>query len=252
MRFSVVTGAACEKAGLIARRVAWWLLLIGNGFAMCGWAWCCARLFPRNDFAWSLTESSQPVVVQGTVVATPEKIRNAQGFLDARSFRETSVWVLNLSAARDSHRWVPVSGQARVFVDGETQPLSVGTHVQVHGRGVRPSAPKNPGEFDFRQHSQLNRVLTIIRVRGWSSIVVCPNGITVSAAGCIDWLRQRCRNRLHAIVPIQSQPLADSLLLGLRRALPEEMIRAFTDTGSIHILAISGLHVGLYGTATSF
>ena len=241
-----------KKQGVTARRVAWWLLLIGNSFAMCGWAWCCARLFPRNDFAWSLAESSQPVVVQGTVVATPEKMRSAQGFLGAGSFRETSVWVLNLTAARDLHHWVPVSGQARVFVDGETQPLSVGTHVQVHGRAVRPSAPNNPGEFDFRQHSQLNRVLTIIRVRGWSSIVVCPNGITVSAAGCIDWLRQRCRNRLHAIVPIQSQPLADSLLLGLRRALPEEMIRAFTDTGSIHILAISGLHVGLVATVVFY
>lgn len=124
--------------------------------------------------------------------------------------------------------------------------------MQVYGRALRPSAPDNPGEFDFREHSRLNRVLAIIRVREWSSIVICPNQFTLSAAGCIDWLRRRCRNRLHAIVPVHSQALADSLLLGLRRALPEQTIRAFADTGSIHVLAISGLHVGLLATAVFY
>ena len=238
-----------KKHRMVVYRVAWWILLVGIGFAMCCWAWCTARLFPRNEFAWSLTKSSQPVVVRGIVVAAPEKMRSTQGILGSGRFRETSVWVLKLNAARDLHHWVPVSGQARVFVDGEVQTLSVGTHVQVYGRALRPSAPNNPGEFDFREHSRLNRVLAIIRVREWSSIVICPNQFTLSAAGCIDWLRRCCRNRLHAIVPVQSQALADSLLLGLRRALPEQTIRAFADTGSIHVLAISGLHVGLLATA---
>ena len=105
-----------KNHGVTARRVAWWVLLIGNSFAMCGWAWCSARLFARDDFAWSLAESLQPVVVQGTVVAAPEKMRNAKGFLDAGSSRETSVWVLNLSAARDLHRWVPVSGLSLIHI----------------------------------------------------------------------------------------------------------------------------------------
>ena len=238
-----------KKHGMAVYRVAWWTLLVGIGFAICCWAWCSARLFPQNEFAWSLTKSPQPIVVQGIVVAAPEKIRNTRGILDSGRFRETSVWVLELNAARDTHHWVPVSGQARVFVDGEARTLPVGTHVQVYGRALRPSAPDNPGEFDFREHSRLNRVLAIIRVRGWSSIVICPDEFTLSMAGCIDWLRQRCRSRLCAIVPVQSQALANSLLLGLRRALPEQTVRAFADTGTIHILAISGLHVGLVATA---
>ena len=238
-----------ESHTVAKRRVAWWALLVGIGFGMCCWSWCCARLFPRDELAWSLTESSQPVLVQGSVVVAPERMRNAQGILDTGRFRETSVWVLEVSAARNSQHWVPVSGRARVFVDGELQSLSVGTHVRVYGRAMRPSAPNNSGEFDFRQSSRASRVLTIIRVRGWSSICVCPDGVTFSVARYVDCLRQLCRNRIHAIVPVQSQPLADSLLLGLRRALPEHTIRAFADTGCIHILAISGLHVGLVATA---
>ncbi len=255
--FSVAGGLVALSSQLLRvrsqtvaiRRLAWWALLVGMAFGMCCWAWCCARLFPRDELAWSLTESAQPILVEGSVVAAPERMRNAQGVLDTGRLRETSVWVLELSSARNSRHWVPVSGRARVFVDGTIQSLSIGTHVRVYGRAMRPSTPDNSGEFDFRQSSRVSRLLTIIRVRGWSSIVVLSDSVTLSAARYIDWLRQLCRNRLHAIVPIQSQPIADSLLLGLRRAMPEQMIRTFADTGCIHILAISGLHVGLVATA---
>ncbi|MDO7681869.1 MAG: ComEC family competence protein, partial [Pirellulales bacterium] len=255
--FSVAGGLVALSSQLLRvrsqtvamRRLAWWALLVGMAFGMCCWAWCCVRLFPRDELAWSLTESAQPILVEGSVVAAPERMRNAQGILDTGRLRETSVWVLELSSARNSRHWVPVSGRARVFVDGTIQSLSIGTHVRVYGRAMRPSTPDNSGEFDFRQSSRASRVLTIIRVRGWSSIVVLSDGVTLSAARYVDWLRQLCRNRIHAIVPVQSQPLADSLLLGLRRALPEQTIRTFADTGCIHILAISGLHVGLVATA---
>ena len=157
------------------RRLAWWALLVGMAFGMCCWAWCCARLFPRDELAWSLTESAQPILVEGSVVAAPERMRNAQGILDTGRLRETSVWVLELSSARNSQHWVPVSGRAHVFLlMVRFSRLSIGTHVRVYGRAMRPSTPDNSGEFDFRQSSRASRVLTIIRVRGWSSIVVLP------------------------------------------------------------------------------
>ena len=89
-------------------------------------------------------------------------------------------------------------------------------------------------------------------MRDWSSIGICPDGVTYSTTRCVDWLRQLLRDRLHAIVPSRSQLLSDSLLLGLRRALPEQTMRVFSDTGCIHILAISGLHVGLAATAVFY
>lgn len=241
-----------EGQPVVVRRIAWWVLLIGIAFAVCCWAWCCARLFSRDDLAWSLTESPQPVVVQGRVVEAPEQTTKTQGTLGDGKDTELSTWVLQLSSARHLQHWVPVSGYARVFVNGNSPSLLVGTHVRLYGRAMRPSSPNNPGEFDYRRHSQVNRVLTIIRVRDWSSIGICPDGVTYSTTRCVDWLRQLLRDRLHAIVPSRSQPLSDSLLLGLRRALPEQTMRVFSDTGCIHILAISGLHVGLAATAVFY
>jgi len=92
----------------------------------------------------------------------------------------------------------------------------------------------------------------MIRVRSWSSVIVCEDKYEISLASGIDWLHQRCRNRLHEIVPEKNQPLADSLLLGSRDALSQRTKDAFAETGSAHVLAISGLHIGLVATAVFY
>ncbi len=234
------------------QRVAWWIILFGMTFAMSGWAWCCARLFPRDDLAWSLTNSPLPVFVQGIVVAGPKNVRTSENILDFHRQKKTSEWCLKLHAVRNAGLWESVSGYARIFIDGEVQPLPVGSSVQVYGRATRPSAPLNPSEFDFQRHSQLKRVLTMVRVRSWSSVVFCGEQHTNTFAGCIDWLHQRCLKRLHQIVPENNQPLASSLLLGARDALSQRTVNAFADTGSAHVLAISGLHIGLVATAVFY
>ena len=232
-----------------AKRLAWWSTLFGMSCAMCGWAWCCARLFPQDDLAWSLTNYPQPVLVQGIVVSGPKKVRTSEEILDFNRHKKTSEWCLELHAVRNAGVWESASGYARIFIDGEIQPLPVGSSVRVYGRAARPSGPLNPGEFDFQRHSQLKRVLTIVRVRSWSAVVFCEDERKITLAGCIDWLHQRCRKRLHEIVPKKNQPLANSLLLGARDTLSQRTVNAFAETGSAHVLAISGLHIGLVATA---
>lgn len=241
-----------RQLGQAVQRTTWWFILFGMTFTMCGWAWCCARLFPVDEFAWSLTNSPQPVFVQGVVVAGPKQVRSAKGILDFNRYKKSSEWCLRLDGVRNASQWESVSGYARIFIDGAIQPLPVGSRVRVYGRATRPSAPCNPCEFDYQRHSQLKRVLTMIRVRSWSSVIVCEDKYEISLASGIDWLHQRCRNRLHEIVPKKNQPLADSLLLGSRDALSQRTQDVFAETGSAHVLAISGLHVGLVAIAVFY
>ncbi len=234
------------------QRVAWWTTLFGMSCAMCAWAWCCARLFPRDDLAWSLTNTPLPVLVQGVVVAGPKRVRTAGNILDFNRREKTSEWCLGLRAVRNEGLWESASGYARIFVDGEVQPLPVGSSVRVYGRATRPSIPLNPLEFNFQRKSQLKRVLTMVRVRSWSSVVFCEDERTITLAGCIDWVHQLFLKRLREIVPENNQPLASSLLLGARDALSARTVNAFADTGSAHVLAISGLHIGLVATAVFY
>lgn len=67
--------------------------------------------------------------------------------------------------------------------------------------------------------------------------------------GPLGRLRSYLDREIHRIAggsPLR-EGLLRALLLGERRGLPEPLLQAFRRTGTIHLLAISGLHVGLIG-----
>ena len=58
-------------------------------------------------------------------------------------------------------------------------------------------------------------------------------------------LRQRLAEALGQGVPEPQASVTQALLLGLRKNLPEDLTESFNNTGTTHLLAISGLHVGI-------
>ncbi len=66
-------------------------------------------------------------------------------------------------------------------------------------------------------------------------------------------IRNRLSRSLEQAIPEPHNSMAQALLLGRRSTMPPELTQAFRDTGTSHILAISGLHVGvLLGISIAF
>ena len=63
--------------------------------------------------------------------------------------------------------------------------------------------------------------------------------------GRVFALRQRLADNLDASLPTPHSGLAKALVLGLRGDIPEDGVDEFRRTGTSHLLAISGLHVGV-------
>lgn len=61
-----------------------------------------------------------------------------------------------------------------------------------------------------------------------------------------DRLRQRLLLRFRAIMPPKLAAMAQSLMLGDRSALQPDTEEAFSRTGLMHLLAVSGLHLGIF------
>ena len=57
--------------------------------------------------------------------------------------------------------------------------------------------------------------------------------------------RRRLAASIAAVVPEPQAALGQATLLGLRRNIPQDLNEAFRRTGTAHLLAISGLHVGV-------
>ena len=65
------------------------------------------------------------------------------------------------------------------------------------------------------------------------------------ARGFLYDLRRRVSRGIDRALPEPQASLAQALLLGLRGPLPEDVTQEFRSTGTSHLLAISGLHVGV-------
>ncbi|MFM1904632.1 MAG: hypothetical protein RLZZ440_2532, partial [Planctomycetota bacterium] len=232
---------------------AWWrsrprlaeaLLLLGVMLA--GVAWGAARfdLFARDDLAWQLAAGPGPVAVRGTVVESPRKLEQA-GHGGAAARGPASEFAIRVSHSRIGSRWREAAGRATVVVAGEPIPLLSGTRVQILGRGLRPAAAGNPGEFDFAERARSLRMLSLLRVDDWRCVRIKAQPGWWSLPAAVDRLRSWALVTLSRHLDPARLPLASALLLGARESLPRSATERFVATGTIHLLAISGLHVGL-------
>lgn len=61
----------------------------------------------------------------------------------------------------------------------------------------------------------------------------------------IRHLRRYCLQLLSAHLPPEESALAKALILGEKSELPDELREAYASAGAMHVLAVSGLHVGI-------
>ena len=271
---------ACDAVGsgsIVRCVVGWWLLaglalvawrglvvarpalaaaalLLAVACLAAGWAAARHRLFAADDLAWQLEAGAAggpvPVCLEGIVVESPRLLTPpAPDPLRPLSLGPSSECVIAVRAVRAGGSWRQASGRAAVIVDGEPPQITAGSRVRVLGRGLRPQAAANPGEFDFRERARLLRCLSIVRCHGSECIRVVAAPSRLSPVAIIDRLRAAGVAALRAHVSPARAPLAAALLLGSRESLPAEESREFLVTGTIHILSISGLHVGILAFA---
>ncbi|GJH40734.1 competence protein ComEC [Capnocytophaga sp. HP1101] len=103
------------------------------------------------------------------------------------------------------------------------------------------SPPKNPYQFDYKRYMERKGVYGRAEVIGFS--VIKANN--VGFKGSIEKVRTHLATVIETHFNSESSALLKTLLLGKRVDLDEEVYQQYVDAGAVHILAISGLHVGI-------
>lgn len=130
---------------------------------------------------------------------------------------------------------------------GEEITYMDGQKLRFEGTAYHPSGRRNPCGFDFRAYLAGKGVF--LGVSGARN----PETVGEALSRHEDvWLRAKlaAAKRLDFIFGGGSA-LPKALLLGLREDVDETTYDAFRDTGTAHILAISGLHIGLMAAMLS-
>jgi len=118
--------------------------------------------------------------------------------------------------------------------------LKLGNVVQFY---AEPRTPSNNSDFSYRDY--LSR-------QGIESVAYFPQSIKVVGSHPVSpvriWLeniRQRARKTIFALFPQPESGLLAGILLGLDNDLPPSLAQAYRDTGTAHIIAISGFNMAI-------
>ena len=151
---------------------------------------------------------------------------------------------LDIYQIRDGRHWRVVSGRAICSVVGSVDHVRCGDRLHLLVQGQRIPQSQNPGEFKTSEYYRNQRIL--VRLRGESV------GVTVLGRSRTRWLRRLMENvRRYAIdefrqyLPISQTALAAAILVGQRDQLSADRRQAFLLTGTLHLLVVSGFHVGI-------
>jgi len=216
-------GAALVFRGDLLRAMAIGLALMGLGCA-------AAQLATRLASAPFLGAEMGPTLVTG-VIETVEIQTSG-----------TRIVLVDVEIARLDVDKTPAKVRITLRTHGdEPEP---GREASVLAVLSPPSAPTWPGGFDFARRAYFERI-------GGIGYAVGPLRLgppMESGAGWRTWiagLRQVATQRIMAVLDEPTGAVAAALLTGQRSAVPEPTLEAIRQSGLAHLLAISGLHLGL-------
>lgn len=142
-------------------------------------------------------------------------------------------------------------GKLRVSLSGQEPVLNAGDRISFIGR-IRPIRSfQNPGGFDYNRHMALKGIWASATGQG-QSVIVRERSVPV---GCETWTspaRKSVASLIDTVSPGDSGDILKALLLGDRSSVSNALREDFQRTGIGHLLAISGLHVGLTATVVFF
>jgi competence protein ComEC len=135
---------------------------------------------------------------------------------------------------------------ATIFVHWHGRP-NVGDELNLFGTLQVIEPPRNPGEFDMREYLVRRDVKNLFIVR------YPENGRILAAGTAFSVLRAAARSRewMQRVLSrdIQASPEVVGLIcgtaLGLRHQTHDDIEEPFQQTGTLHLFAVAGLHVGI-------
>ena len=139
----------------------------------------------------------------------------------------------------------PVSGKLRLSLAPGVTPPRAGQSFAARV-SLRPiTGLANPGGFDYARHLAQQGIFASAYAGKRSALRELGPGPMAWPRSWLLAARQRLATELDALPPGQGRGLLRALTLGQRGGLSAASREAFGATGTAHLLAISGLHVGL-------
>jgi competence protein ComEC len=132
-----------------------------------------------------------------------------------------------------------------VTIYGHHAPFFPGDKVLFRARLRAFNNFNNPGRYDYERAMRLRGLSCAASVSDGRRIVPMGRGSLGFPMGTVESLRKPVREFLGERLPPQDAALLKALILGERQDIRKSLREPFQAAGVAHVLAVSGLHIGL-------
>ncbi len=222
------------------------LLVFGLIFNRCkafSWFLCVLAIFlgtlllsntyilPPNHIRNFIFYKAGPVFIKGAITSFPE----------IKPIR--SSFVLNVEELIYAGRSYPVSGKVLVKIFNKKEVFSYGDRLLLEGRLYRPFSFSR--EFNYRDYLKRKDIYCILSVKRNNFIKWLGRNAGNPMESLILKLRIRIKEIISKNLSFFSSSVLNAIILGDRQDLPFYVRDALLKSGTVHIIAISGLHIGI-------
>lgn len=177
--------------------------------------------------------------------------RHSGSFLKARvtespvAKKKSMKAVLEVEQVLVDSTWIPSCGSVLIYFEKslEAQELEIGDELLLPTGAKEVSAPSNPGEFNYKRFLSFRDIYhqQYLPKGNWKKV-----GESWSPRKQSERWRSQIRGLIADIhMDTKEEAIASALLLGKKDELDPELIKSYASAGAMHVLAVSGLHVGI-------
>ena len=167
------------------------------------------------------------------------------------SIKEKSYKALaTFNAVYDNRVWQPVEGDVLLYFKKDSSKPNVhyGSQIILLKKVTSIVNAGNPGAFNYERYCSFQDIHYQAFLSD-NDFTILPTEQTSWFANVLINIRTSVLEILKKNIKSQDElSIAEALLIGYRDELYRELVRAYSNTGVVHIIAISGLHLGMiYG-----
>ena len=242
-------GLAAWCGGILLVQMFPWLPGPSFRWALMGLAllcWQCTRLRPLTwcllGCCWAIWRADSALaervparlvgatqLISGRITALPEpNLHSVRFLLEATNSPRHLPWP-------DGHQQVRLTAFAPSFA------IEAGMHCTFYARLRQPRGLRSPGAFDLERWSFGNGIDAV------GYVVAHPaNRCTLDRAYSIARIRHHIAHAIATRVPDPAQAsILAALAVGARASIADEQWKVLRNTGVVHLISVSGLHVAM-------
>lgn len=211
------------------RRIAVRLAACAAGLVALGFA--AAQVQTARSGRTPLTKAVGPITLEGRVHAIEPFPQGAR---------------IVLTGVTGQARGASLPERVRIRLRGsDPPPIAPGDIIRVPAMLSPPPAPVIPGGYDFQREAFFAGLGAVGYSVGAAKVVAPAADRPARVETWFGALRHAVAEEVRAAVPPPTSGVITALIVGEKRAVPEPTMAAIRDSGLAHLLAISGLHIGL-------